>query len=147
MSCSEIDLAPLLHTDEAYQHGQVVEHISLSPHLNERLVFQNPDLACARGAASWPFQCVFVCGRCVPADSGPSLFVTKLPIPHCSCPPPAGACGHPKGSPGAVCRGWTLSRSQLTSFSACGPEAHALEVPGNGPGHAPATALSVTDLL
>ncbi|MEQ2211529.1 hypothetical protein XENOCAPTIV_005172, partial [Xenoophorus captivus] len=56
-----------------------------------------------------------------------------------------GACGHPEGSPGAVCRGWTLSLCQLACLCACGPGAPTLGAPGNGPGRAPA-ALSAADL-
>uniref|UniRef100_A0A4W6EFX7 MCF.2 cell line derived transforming sequence n=1 Tax=Lates calcarifer TaxID=8187 RepID=A0A4W6EFX7_LATCA len=47
---------------------------------------------------------------------------------------------------GAVCRGWTLSRCRLTCFCAFVPGAPVPEAPGNGPGRAPATAPSATDL-
>ncbi|KAM7417436.1 hypothetical protein PAMA_017200 [Pampus argenteus] len=57
-----------------------------------------------------------------------------------------GACGRPEGFPGAVCRGWTLPRCQLTCFCACVRGAPVPEAPGNGPGCAPATAPSATDL-
>lgn len=67
--------------------------------------------------------------------------------PHSSRPLPAGACVRPEGFPGAVCRGWTLYRCQLTCFCACGPGAPVPEAPGSAPGHVPATTHSATDLL
>lgn len=88
----------------------------------------------------------FMCGSVWQWAQAPLCsLLSSCQSPHLR-PIPAGACGRPEGSPGAVSRGWTLSPCQLMSFCACDPRAPVPEAPGNGPARATATAPSATDL-